>query len=123
NAAEILYPPLLPGYASSDTIRLKPYALVSPGSASNGYGAAREVYKFLGTAPYMSSYRPGNARNANYIFYRYREVLFMKAEAYAMLGQYPDAEQQINIIRERCNIPVLGLGEGGEGTEFMTRLL
>jgi SusD family. len=123
NAAEVLYPPVLPGYASSDTIRLKAFSLVNPSPVSNGYGAAMEVYKFLGTAPYQVSYRPANARDAHYIFYRYREVLFMKAEAYAMLNRYTEAEQQINIIREHCNIPALAPGEGGEGTEFMTRLL
>src|SRR5690606_14509295 len=62
-------------------------------------------------------------RTANYIFYRYRDVLFMKAEAYAMMNQYAEAEQMINIVREHCNIPLLTPGESGEGPEFMTRLL
>lgn len=123
NAQEILYPPVLPGYVTSDTIRLRSFAMLGASGISNGYGAAAEIYKFIGTAPYQVSYRPGNARTANYIFYRYREVLFMKAEAYAMLNRYPEAEQLINIVRERCNIPPLLPGESGEGTEFMARLL
>ncbi|WP_257669252.1 RagB/SusD family nutrient uptake outer membrane protein [Parapedobacter tibetensis] len=123
NAQEILYPPVLPDYATSDTIRLSSFAMFNPIGISNGYGVALEVYKFLGTAPYQVSYRPANARNTNYIFYRYREVLFMKAEAYAMLNRYAEAEQLINIIREHCDIPPLAQGEGGEGTEFISRLL
>jgi len=47
----------------------------------------------------------------------------MKAEAYAMLNQYAEAERMINIIREHCNIPALTAGESGEGNEFMSRLL
>jgi len=114
NSQEILYPPVLPGYATSDTIRLKNYAMFADG---------QEVYKFLGQAPYQRSYRPNNNRIAHYIFYRYREILFMKAEAYAMLNQYAEAERMINIIREHCNIPALTAGESGEGNEFMSRLL
>ncbi|MNL33695.1 SusD family protein [compost metagenome] len=47
----------------------------------------------------------------------------MKAEAYAMLGQYDEAEKNINIIRQHCDIPALTPGESGEGAEFFTRLL
>src|SRR3546814_12500459 len=61
--------------------------------------------------------------SSDLIFYRYREILFMKAEAYAMLGRYPEAEAAINVVREHCDIPPLGIGEGGEGEEFCSRLL
>ncbi|TCS85868.1 putative outer membrane starch-binding protein [Anseongella ginsenosidimutans] len=123
NATEVLYPPVLPEYATSDTIRLKNYAMLSASLVTNGYGLGAEVYKFLGEAPYQRAYRSSANRNANYIFYRYREVLFMKAEAYAMLGRYAEAEAAINVVREHCDIPPLGIGEGGEGTEFFSRLL
>ncbi|MFS8615409.1 MAG: RagB/SusD family nutrient uptake outer membrane protein [Solitalea sp.] len=123
NSTEILYPPVLPEYETSDTIRLKNYAAFSSATETNGYGSGLEVYKFLGEAPYQRAYRPSSNRHANYIFYRYREILFMKAEAYAMLGQYENAEAAINVVREHCDIPPLGVGEGGEGTEFFSRLL
>ena len=123
NSQELLYPPSSPEYETSDTIRLKAYAMTAPGTVSNGFRPAFEVYKFLGAAPYQRSYRAANDRTANYIFYRYREVLFMKAEAYAMMNQYAEAEEMINIVREHCNIPLLTPGESGEGAEFMTRLL
>ncbi|ACU04424.1 MULTISPECIES: RagB/SusD family nutrient uptake outer membrane protein [Pedobacter] len=123
NSGEFLYPSTVPEHITSDTIRLKPYSAFSMTSAANGYASATEVYKFLGQAPYQVAYRRQNDRTSNYIFYRYREILLMKAEAYAMLGQYGEAEKNINIIRKHCDIPELTPGEGGEGAEFFTRLL
>ena len=123
--SEILYPTALPGYISSDTIRFKDLASYRLGlGIANGYGNGVEVYKFLGQQAYQLSYRPNNdRRTVNYILYRYREILLMKAEALAMLSRYGEAEQMINLIREHCNIPALSPGEGGEGEEFFTRLL
>lgn len=124
NSEEILYPIASDRYTTSDTIRLKSYsAFRADGSIASGYGSAVEVYKYLGQSAYQRSYRSQNNRTANYIFYRYREILFMKAEAYAMLGQYGEAENILNIIRAHCDIPLLSPGEGGEGIEFFTRLL
>lgn len=124
NAGELLYPTTVPEHPCSDTIRLKPFSAFSfVGVSSGSYATATEVYKFLGQAPYQVAYRRQNDRTSNYIFYRYREILFMKAEAYAMLGQYDEAEKNINIIRQHCDIPALTPGEGGEGTEFFSRLL
>lgn len=122
NAAEVLYPPPSPEYSTSDTIRLKDFAAFGL-LVSNGSGVGVEVYKFSGDAPYVAAYRAAGNRNANYIFYRYREILFMKAEAYGMLGRYGEAEEVINVVREHCDIPLLQPGEGGEGEEFFARLL
>ncbi len=129
NAANIvvnsvdLYPPESEKYSTSDTIRLKSFSAYNTDAVSNGYGGAFEVYKYLGQAAYQEAYRSPNERTANYIFYRYREILLMKAEAYAMLGKYTEAEACINLIREHCDIPSLQPGEAGEGIEFFTRLL
>lgn len=115
NAGDILYPSTNPVlHFSGDTIRLKNYSTFSPSG---------EVYKFLGQAPYQQAYRRQNDRTANYIFYRYREILFMKAEAYGMLGQYDEAEKVINIIRQHCDLAALTPGEMGEGADFFNRLL
>lgn len=92
-------------------------------TVSNGYGSGYEVYKFLGTAPYQLSYRQANSRDANYLFYRYREILFMKSEALAMLNRYSEAEEMINQIREHSDISLLNAGEAGTGEEFFNRLL
>ena len=124
NSQEVLYPSASDKYTCSDTIRLKAYSSFTiNNSISNGYGSGVEVYKYLGQAAYQKSYRSQNNRSAHYIFYRYREILFMKAEAYAMLGQYSQAESNINLIRQHLDIPLLNPGEGGEGIEFFTRLL
>jgi len=126
NAGDVLYPSTMPDlHFSADTIRLKNYSsFTTAPTFDNGYtSSSYEVYKFLGQAPYQRAYRRQNDRTANYIFYRYREILFMKAEAYGMLGQYDEAEKVINIIREHCDLPALAPGEGGEGVEFFTRLL
>lgn len=125
NSGDLLYPSAVPDlHFSADTIRLKNYSFFTLNATlSNGNVAGAEVYKFLGQAPYQRSYRRQNDRTANYIFYRYREILFMKAEAYGMLGQYDEAEKVINIVRKHCDLPALTPGEGGEGAEFFTRLL
>ncbi|MFT4094659.1 MAG: RagB/SusD family nutrient uptake outer membrane protein [Niabella sp.] len=122
---ETLYPPTLPDYTSSDTIRYKNYAMFrSDASVSSGYGSGWEVYKFLGQQAYQLSYISSNdQRLVNYILYRYREILLMEAEAYAMLNRYEEAEDRINKIRQQCNIPLLSTGEAGEGEEFFSRLL
>ncbi|WP_316811830.1 RagB/SusD family nutrient uptake outer membrane protein [Pedobacter heparinus] len=120
NSGDLLYPSTMPDkHFSADTIRLKNYSAFTIPSA----GSTAEVYKFLGQSPYQRAYRRQNDRVSNYIFYRYREVLFMKAEAYGMLGQYDEAEKVINIIREHCDLPALTPGESGIGTEFFNRLL
>ncbi|MBZ4192452.1 RagB/SusD family nutrient uptake outer membrane protein [Niabella beijingensis] len=122
---EVLYPTTLPEYTSSDTIRYKDFSAYRRSSnVSGSFGSGWEVYKFLGQEAYQQSYRPPNDRRlVNYILYRYREILFMKAEAYAMLNRYPEAEQMLNLIRQHCNIPLLSTGESGEGAEFFSRLL
>lgn len=123
NAREVLYPPQSDDYVTSDTIRLKNFSTFTSALWATGYGLGREVYKFSGDAPYQVAYRTSENRNANYIFYRYREILFMKAEAYAMLGRYDEAEAMINVVRVQCDAPPLMPGEAGEGAEFFTWLL
>ncbi len=122
NGIEI-YPAQEPINWSADTIRLKTYGAFNqnpiPYAGGNGY----EVYKMLGQTPYVVSYRPAGGRNVNYIFYRYREVLFMEAEALAMLGRYPEAEERINLIRQHCDIPPLEPGAMAAGVDFMRFLL
>ncbi|WP_409966148.1 SusD-like protein P38 [Mycovorax composti] len=121
---ETLYPSTLPEYESSDTIRYKEYSTFRKSDVSNGYGGGWEVYKFLGQQAYELSYKPSNNRRlTGYIFYRYREILFMKAEALAMLSRYEEAEDMINQVRQHCDVPLLTTGEAGEGMEFFERLL
>ncbi|GGH18485.1 RagB/SusD family nutrient uptake outer membrane protein [Sphingobacterium alkalisoli] len=123
NAGEKLYLPTDPLHFSADTIRLKNYSAFRFSPVSYAGGSGYEVYKFIGQSPYELNYRPTGARNANYIIYRYREILFMEAEALAMLNRYEEAEARINKIRLQCNIPAVSTGVMGADLEFMTNLL
>src|SRR5690606_36184389 len=123
NAGEILYPPMDDKHFSADTIRLKNHSTYRLSAVSSNYGDGYEVYKFIGQMAYQESYRPAANRNANYILYRYREILFLEAEALAMLGRYQEAEERINIIREHCDLPPIDPGAFGEGPDFMNMLL
>lgn len=124
NAGELLYPPRDDKHFSADTIRLKNFSafMLNPRFAT-GNGTGYEVYKFTGQTAYQLSYRPAGSRNVNYIFYRYREILLMQAEALAMLGRYPEAESRLNIIREHTDLPQIEPGGFSDGPEFMNLLL
>ncbi|MGV6946730.1 RagB/SusD family nutrient uptake outer membrane protein [Sphingobacterium kyonggiense] len=118
-----LYPPVDQINWSADTIRLKNLSSYKRTPVSYAGGSGFEVYKFVGQTPYVESYRPAGGRNVNFIFYRYREILFMEAEALAMLNRYAEAEERINIIREHCDLPVIPSGAMGTGFDFMRYLL
>lgn len=118
-----LYPPVDLLNWSADTVRLKNFASFVQVPVNYSGGSGFEVYKMVGQAPYVQSYRPVGRRNVNYIFYRYREILFMEAEALAQLNRYEEAEQRINLIRLHCDIPELGAGAMGMGEDFMRYLL
>lgn len=124
NATE-LYPPRAEDLVnwSADTVRLKNYSSFRQSTVSYPGGSGYEVYKFVGQAPYVASYRPAGSRTTNYIFYRYREILLMEAEALAMLDRYEEAEERINLIRYHTDIPELTSGAMGTGAEFMRYLL
>lgn len=124
NGAE-LYPPRAIDLVnwSADTVRLKSFSAFRLSPVSYPGGSGYEVYKFVGQAPYVASYRPAGSRNTNFIFYRYREILFMEAEALAMLNRYEEAEERINLIRYHTDIPELMPGGMGTGQEFMRYLL
>ena len=58
---------------------------------------------FLGRSPDGQSIRSGaNFASANWIVYRMADVLLMKAEALSQLGQYEEAINLVNEIRNRA---------------------
>ncbi len=65
------------------------------------------IWKYIGRAPDGQSFRSGNDQySANWIVYRYADILLMKAEALSQLGRFNDALSIINEdIRERANMP------------------
>jgi len=71
-----------------------------PGSV-NPFNAV--IWKYCGRAPDGKSFRSGSDnRSANWIVYRYADVLLMKAEALSQTGNYEEALKYINRIRTRA---------------------
>jgi hypothetical protein len=67
----------------------------------NVYG----IWKYIGN-PDGETTRPGTTANsANWIVYRYADVLLMKAEALSQLGRFPEALAIINQVRVRADVP------------------
>ena len=77
------------------------------------------LWKYVGTegipgtatGAVASGYRIGNKESdANWIIYRYPDILLMKAEALLQQGSFPEALELINLIRKRALLePVLDL--------------
>ena len=68
------------------------------------------VRKFLVTKAVSPEY---NTNPANFVVYRYADVLLMKAEALNEMGQTAEAAAPLNIVRARAGLPaVSGLSQG-----------
>lgn len=68
--------------------------------------------------------RDGEGRaKLNFIFYRFREVLLMKAEALAMLEEYEEALKPVNTIRRATGLPEAIPAEFGSGELFLDKLI
>jgi starch-binding outer membrane protein, SusD/RagB family len=68
------------------------------------------IWKYIGLAPDGRTPRPNYLQySANWIVYRYADVLLMKAEALSQLGRYNEALDIINEIRERAGVTPLAL--------------
>ena len=65
------------------------------------------IWKYVGRAPDGQSFRSGSDQySANWILYRYADILLMKAEALSQLGRFNEALEIINEeIRNRANVP------------------
>lgn len=63
------------------------------------------VWKYIGQEPDGTTRRSGElSSSANWIVYRYADVLLMKAEALSQLERFDEASLYINLIRERAEI-------------------
>lgn len=68
------------------------------------------IWKYVGTAPDGNTVRTGTLQfSANWIVYRLADVYLMKAEALSQLGRFNEAQQYINIIRDRADVGPLSL--------------
>jgi hypothetical protein len=68
------------------------------------------IWKYVGRAPDGESVRTGSEQNsANWIVYRLADLKLMKAEALSQLGQFSEAQDIINEIRERADVTPVSL--------------
>lgn len=68
------------------------------------------IWKYLGQSADGRTERSGtDRRSANWIIYRYADVLLMKAEALSQLNRYDEALLIINDIRDRAGVGRLAL--------------
>jgi hypothetical protein len=68
------------------------------------------LWKYIGTSSseFLMAPRNGNRESdANWIMYRYADILLMKAEASIELGDYSTATELINLIRKRAGIELI----------------
>jgi starch-binding outer membrane protein, SusD/RagB family len=76
------------------------------------------IWKYVGMAGDGMSTRPAFLQNsANFIIYRYADVLLMKAEALSQLGRFQEALVIINMIRARADVPPLSLPDSESAYE------
>ncbi|MBV5314621.1 MAG: RagB/SusD family nutrient uptake outer membrane protein [Prolixibacteraceae bacterium] len=72
-----------------------------------------KVYKYIGETPNKDAIqgylRSSNAASANFIVYRYADILLMKAEALTQkdVPDFDGALELINILRVRANVPAI----------------
>lgn len=114
-----LYPAEYENREYGDTVRTTTAAVL--GMADGGWG---EAYKYVGARAYDLEYRSfDNRRSINYIFYRYREILLIKAEALAMQGDYTNAVAAINEIRSVTGLKKAMVDDFGQEESFFDNLI
>ena len=81
-----------------------------------------KIWKYCGDAADQVSVRPSSiSASANFIVYRYADILLMKAEALSQLERFDEALEIINTIRSRALMPLVSIGYSTD--EFETAIL
>jgi len=109
-------------YETIDTIRPQRTVQYVTYSTASFYG----VFKYLGISATDGQYvvrDETGRRKVNFIFYRYREVLLIKAEALGALGRYDEAVEPINKIRQATGLETVTPEEIGTGENFMDKII
>lgn len=70
------------------------------------------IWKYVGAAPDGATTRNSiEQQSANWIVYRYADIMLMKAEALSQVGRYQEALNLINEIRVRAGVSLLNLSD------------
>ncbi|TKG97400.1 RagB/SusD family nutrient uptake outer membrane protein [Puteibacter caeruleilacunae] len=78
----------------------------------------RRILKFITATPEKPQYYSGKEFDCNFIVYRLAEIYLMKAEALAVLGEYEQAQQQVERIQARAGlVSQLDIPRSKEGFE------
>jgi hypothetical protein len=76
------------------------------------------IWKYVGRAPDGTTERAGSVQSScNWIVYRVADVLLMKAEALSQLGQFPEALEILNEIRNRADVSPLSIPNSADAYE------
>ncbi|MBN1187218.1 MAG: RagB/SusD family nutrient uptake outer membrane protein [Bacteroidales bacterium] len=69
-------------------------------------GSKGPLWKYVGTdeTGLNQKKRTDNERDANFIYYRYADILFIKAEALAETGNFEEANYLVRLIAERAGV-------------------
>ena len=109
-------------FETIDTIRPQRTVRVVEDALGKFYG----VFKYLGISAsegqFVQRDQTGRGK-VNFIFYRYREVLLMKAEALGALKRYEEAVVPINKIRTATDMETVTPEEMGTGENFMDKII
>ncbi len=108
-------------YRASD-VALQLLAPQLSGEIYRGRGSVRStdgaIWKYVGGAPDEKTLRPSTERqDANWIVYRYADVLLMKAEALSQVGRFDEALEIINEIRAQALVKPRSIAETSEAYE------
>jgi hypothetical protein len=92
------------------------------------YDEMLRVWKYAGLSHEPTELRPSDQRDANWIFYRYADVLLMKAEALIMKAKgdvaiYKQADELIMDVRERAGYGRVSAAESYAEDDMLTLLM
>ncbi len=92
-----------PGYFLASSYIMELYSLADVrGDSATYYGNSGVIYKYMALSSEEDIRRSAANYEANWIFYRYADILLMKAEALNELGSGAEAIELVNRIQSRA---------------------
>jgi len=108
-----LYNNLIPvqGLSSSLTMNTTTTDLIFQKADMRFIGTKKPIWKYKGVDVNSKVTREFNQRDANFIYYRYADVLLIKAEALTELNQLAEANNLVRLTAERATMSHTNIGE------------